>query len=521
MVKRFFQAAGLRRAPAGLNAAERALWAAFPTGRLVDLAGEPSCGPGEPDLAPLPVVRAEVLARLLLGGCTARPGSVPAVNLRGARITGRLDVSSGSITCPVRLERCVLTEAPKFSNASTARLRFAECRLPGFDGAGLACNGYLSFSGSRITGLLNLTHAHVRGGFRLNLTEVSNPSSPDDWAVFAGGLVVEGATFIREAEITGGLLLGSARLDGGLFMEGTTLRSTVHLALDGQNLVADEDIRCSALLVRRKGRPVIRNGEPVIRLFTSEGGIRLRGARCTGSVSFDQAVLSGRTDDDRALHASHMKVRELILTTRDPIEGTVSLKYSKIDVLLDSRSTWPRKILLNGLEYGTLRGAPPAERLSWVQLDPAYHNWPYEQLAAWHRQNGRDGLARQVRLATMRARREFQRPIRRLPEILLDWTVGYGYRPWRAAWWFALALAVGTIVFTLVPPHQPRNPQDQPPFHAFSYALDLLMPIPLFGQRDHWVPVGWTLWLSYTLIASGWILATALIAGATRVLRPD
>jgi hypothetical protein len=79
----------------------------------------------------------------------------------------------------------------------------------------------------------------------------------------------------------------------------------------------------------------------------------------------------------------------------------------------------------------------------------------------------------------------------------------------------------GRIVFTLVPPHQPRNPQDQPPFHAFSYALDLLMPIPLFGQREHWIPVDWTLWLSYALIASGWILATALIAGATRVLRPD
>jgi hypothetical protein len=47
------------------------------------------------------------------------------------------------------------------------------------------------------------------------------------------------------------------------------------------------------------------------------------------------------------------------------------------------------------------------------------------------------------------------------------------------------------------------------------------MPIPLFGQREHWVAVGWTLWLSYALIASGWILATALNAGATRVLRPD
>ena len=41
-----------------------------------------------------------------------------------------------------------------------------------------------------------------------------------------------------------------------------------------------------------------------------------------------------------------------------------------------------------------------------------------------------------------------------------------------------------------------------------------------FGQREMFDPVGWTQGLAYTLIVSGWILATALIAGATRVLRP-
>ena len=35
-----------------------------------------------------------------------------------------------------------------------------------------------------------------------------------------------------------------------------------------------------------------------------------------------------------------------------------------------------------------------------------------------------------------------------------------------------------------------------------------------------WDPTGWTRWLAWTLVVSGWVLATALIAGAARVLRP-
>jgi hypothetical protein len=43
----------------------------------------------------------------------------------------------------------------------------------------------------------------------------------------------------------------------------------------------------------------------------------------------------------------------------------------------------------------------------------------------------------------------------------------------------------------------------------------------MFGQRDAWNATGWTQWLGYALIVTGWGLATALIAGVTRVLRPN
>ncbi|MGI8329911.1 hypothetical protein ACRYCC_08085 [Actinomadura scrupuli] len=480
--------AARNRRPAGLSPAEHELWAAFPTGDLVDLTGR-----GDR------IVRASVLAQLLLGGCEVQAGFVPAVRLRGAHIIGRLDVSGGRVECELRLERCLLAEAPKFANAHTRQLRFADCELPGFDGGGLQCDGYLSLSGSTITGTLSLTRAQLLGGFRLNNTKISNPD-PGSWAVFTGGLVVEAGAFIRNAEITGGLRLTGARMNAGIFMEGTTLSNPGGVALDAQNIIVADAMECSAG-------------------FSAEGKVRLRGARINGTLSFSRAVLNGA--GGTALHASHMQVDELILWTAGRIEGPVSLSYSRIGLIQDGADSWPDKLWLNGLTYDSLRGGSPKERLDWVNRDEEFHLQPYEQLADWYRRNGHDDLARKAQLAKMRARRRVLRPAGRIPGLILDWTVGYGYRPWRAALWFGLLLTVGTIVFSLVHPHSIKQPGEKPHFNAFAYTLDLLVPVSMFGQRDAWDPAGWTQWLAYALIVTGWMLATALIAGVTRVLRPN
>jgi hypothetical protein len=60
-----------------------------------------------------------------------------------------------------------------------------------------------------------------------------------------------------------------------------------------------------------------------------------------------------------------------------------------------------------------------------------------------------------------------------------------------------------------------------PPFNAFTYALDLLVPIGAFGLRDAYASTGAAQWLANALIAAGWILATTVIAGITRALHRD
>ena len=71
--------------------------------------------------------RAEVISALLPGARGPARGHVPAVRLRGARVTGVLNVSGGEVGCELRLEHCVLEERPDFSNARARQMRLSAC----------------------------------------------------------------------------------------------------------------------------------------------------------------------------------------------------------------------------------------------------------------------------------------------------------------------------------------------------------------------------------------------------------
>jgi hypothetical protein len=212
---------------------------------------------------------------------------------------------------------------------------------------------------------------------------------------------------------------------------------------------------------------------------------------------------------------------ELLLWPAEKIQGTVALSYSRINLIMDSPDIWPDRMWLNGLTYETLRGGTFKDRLSWISRDDEFHLQPYEQLSTWYHGIGDDDLARKVQLAKLRGRRRKANPVGRAWNTVLDWTVGYGYRPWLAFAWFGVLVGVGTLVFSANPPRSIKPGGERPDFHAFVYTLDLLIPIDTFGQQQAYDPQGWSRWLAYALVAAGWILATALIAGVARVLRPN
>ncbi|MEU9889364.1 hypothetical protein [Sphaerisporangium sp. NPDC051011] len=512
-----------------LTPAEHQVWDAYPSGAWVDLrSGDPEAD--DPAKGATwgrhRTVRAEVVTALMLGANPAGPGQVAGLRLAGAHIAGDLNLSDATLTTKLHLLNCHLPGVVSLTDTTAKGLRFRGCDIHRIRAARCTVDGLLELDASTVHAGVRLDNARIAGQFRLAratlhapppmsgasetyMEDVRRPFSEaerrergwdqDHWALWAGGMTVEGGAFCRDLRTTGGLRMIGARFNSGLYLERAVIKAT------GKHAIYADHMQASSAEFSAG--------------FTAEGTIRLRGARVAGVLSFDQAVLTapGR----RCLHLSHMQVDELILRPAS-LSGEVNLGYSRIGVLLDSPDAYPDEVRLNGFGFESLRGGTSlADRLTWLARDPeGYRPQPYEQLAAWYRRIGHDAEARAVLLAKQRARRATLEVPGRVGGYVLDVAVGYGHRAWLAGVWFGLLLAVGTVVFTLHPPAQ-VGLDERRVFHAFPYTLDLLVPVSVFEQRAAWEPVGWTQWLANILIASGWILATALIAGATRLLRPQ
>jgi len=135
-----------------------------------------------------------------------------------------------------------------------------------------------------------------------------------------------------------------------------------------------------------------------------------------------------------------------------------------------------------------------------------------------YRNSGDDSSARRVLLAREREHRAHLPWYGKAWSWLQEVTVGYGYRPLRAAAWLLAFLAAGTLAFGLHHP-PPLAGVPHPAFNPFIYALDLLIPLVDLGQRSAYDPQGPQRWLAYLLIAVGWIFFTTIAAGIARVLR--
>ncbi|MDH6221812.1 oxidoreductase [Streptomyces pseudovenezuelae] len=482
---------------------ERELWDAFPEGRQVDLRAGTVNGDdpgGGADWGPERTLRAAVVTALARGAHAAPPGAVTALRVVGARITGRFDLAGAEIGHMLWFEDCWFEESPSFYGAATRTVGIVGSQVPGMDATLARIEGTLNLQRSVVQGRLALMRARIAG--ELHLSEAMLSAS-DGWALFAGGLVMEGAVFCRRGFTAhGGIRLVGAHLLGGLFMEGARLDNP-----DGPALVADNAV--ASTLVFSKG-------------FTAQGAICLPGAQISDQLTFEGAILNGA---DVALDGSRMQAGDLYFTPAAPPAGSVDLRGAHVTVLHDGEDIWPGLVRLQGFSYASiqskdgLRGYDAIRRVEWIRREPGYAPQPYEQLATWYRQVGHEDDARKVLLAKQRHRRSTLHPAGRVWGHLLDALVGYGYRPWLAGVWIMALTVLGTIVFSSQSPKQVQTDQG-PPFNALVYTLDLLIPIGGLGQRTAWYWTGGTIaqWLSYVLIAAGWLLTTAVVAGVTRSL---
>jgi hypothetical protein len=474
--------------------ADERVRAALGAGRLLDLRTGDADDPAHGHTWDAErTVRAGLLAELL-----TRPADGPTrpVHVRGARVTGRLDLEYAALTRPLTLRDCHFDEPVELTEAAAPAIRLPGCHLPGLVGRQLRTTGDLVLDHA-VTGELDLASAHIGGRLALNAAHVR------------GGVAVngEGLTVVRAVECREGFRAeGEIRLTGAtlgaLEFSGATLSNPASYAIAGMGITVEQN-----LFFRHGSR--------------AEGEVRLIDARVGGRMIFSgDGVLSN--SGGLALDLELARAGVLLLFIRT-VGGGVDLTNAHADAFGDDRAAWP--IMLRGFTFDSFEkdAVEVRERLKLLAGQPeGYLPQPYDQLAGVYRRIGREDCVRRVAIAKQWHRRTVQSPISRVANWLLYLTVGYGYRTWLAAVWLAGLLALGTWGFASAYPHHlTKVAANAPAFSAVGYTLDVLLPIVDLGQQKAWAPQGAAMYFSWVLIAAGWVLTTAVVAGLTGVIKRD
>ena len=229
--------------------------------------------------------RAAVIRDILRGRHAADPDP-RGLRLRGARITGRLDLANLTTEVHLELTDCLLEEGVLAREARMASIGLRGCRLehaaqPPLDADGLACSA-LYLSGATIIGhapgrehggAVRLRGARIEGHLDCTRASLHNDSGP---ALVAEGLRVGLGMFLRR-----GFIAIGADEDGAVFLRARIGR---HLVCSG------------ATLINRSGPALVADNLRVEQIVYLDDGFTAIGAAKGGAVLLRGARIGGHLD---------------------------------------------------------------------------------------------------------------------------------------------------------------------------------------------------------------------------------
>jgi hypothetical protein len=277
-----------------------------------------------------------------------------------------------------------------------------------------------------------------------------------------------------------------------------------------------------------------------------DGAVVLNNSHVGGLNCYNAALRndSGPALNARALRVDHdVDLREFVAVgcgagatlnlSGMRIEGSLIFKPAKLEVAGSGKAV----LDLDGLTYSGLPiGISSGE---WLYLlrngTPAYAAQPYQHLAAAHLAAGQDDEARRILIAqrkdqlyrlalTGRNERAWTR--------FTGWTLGYGYRPWRALVGLVIVIATALILTVTVGGHgglvrtQSSAPATSPcsTVERVGAGLDISLPLINTGAQSYChvsstaagqviTAAGWGLQVL------AWAFAALFVAGFTGAVR--
>ena len=497
------------------------------------------------------MVRSEVIRFFAYGGNEDNPVLGSMLSLRGAWISGDLDLTYASIPYALTFSNCHFVASVLMEHAECTGLYLNGSSLAeGLNADGLTTKGdvYLQ-NGFSAKGEVRLPGANIGG----DLTCVDGKfHNPRGYALIANGLSAKGSVYLSdgfsaegEVRLLGANIGGSLSCVDGKFYnlgrqalnaDGLTTKGNVNLrgkfSAKGEVRLLNANISGDLDCVDGKfhnpdGKALSADG------LTTTGGVYLRGSfSAEGEVRLLSASIGGHLDcqggkfhnpDGNALIVDGGNIIGGLLWKNIICAGDVHLAYARADVLADDSKSWEScKVNLDGFTYNRFSNPMDASfRINWLANRPdgmGFSPQPYEQAAKvlfrmGHIHNARETLLEKERRQTKDGKSHLQWKILRW-----FWNVssGYGYRLRYTAAWIALLIYVGALVFAvadrygnIVPTHpvvtlsegykkkishncglrptQAVEPE-YPAFHAVMFSVDVFMPSSPFHQEDSWAP---------------------------------
>ncbi len=130
------------------------------------------------------------------------------IQLKGARVTGQLDLEGTTVVRPVWLWECHFEAPIILLDARTRTVGLQRSTVPGISADRLRSEGMLSLRGVKIEGNVRLTDANINGDFECRAATLENPGGD---ALSADRITVTGSVFLDR----GFAAKGEVRLVGG------------------------------------------------------------------------------------------------------------------------------------------------------------------------------------------------------------------------------------------------------------------------------------------------------------------
>jgi len=183
--------------------------------------------------------RLEMRAEILRALCLEKPGDFW---MRGARVTGQLDLAGMRLNHSLRFIDCEFTEIDLTGALAAEGIRLQGCKMRSLRADWLSVQGDLVLERVRNHGLVSLIGGRVGGSLRCTGSEFVNPGG----RAFDGrDLSVEGsALFDGEFRSEGEVLLASARIKGLLSFRTASCRNAGARSIDATHLSLDGELSC-------------------------------------------------------------------------------------------------------------------------------------------------------------------------------------------------------------------------------------------------------------------------------------